>query len=135
MNIANNILEKIGGTPLVRINKLNPGGAEVVVKVESFNPGGSVKDRIAFAMIDAAEKAGGGNLGISSTNSPHLYQSTSGVEVVFSLLYDCNRVESECLWITEVTYLPPVAFDIIIELAYPLQPPVFAPPARVVTIW
>ena len=58
MSIANTILEKIGGTPLVRINKLNQGGAEVVVKVESFNPGGSVKDRIAFAMIEAAEKAG-----------------------------------------------------------------------------
>ena len=58
MSIANNILEKIGGTPLVKINKLNQGGAEVVVKVESFNPGGSVKDRIAFAMIEAAEKAG-----------------------------------------------------------------------------
>ena len=58
MNIANNILEKIGGTPLVRINKLNEGGAEVIVKVESFNPGGSVKDRIAFAMIQAAEEAG-----------------------------------------------------------------------------
>ncbi len=58
MSIANTILEKIGGTPLVRINKLNQGGAEVVVKVESFNPGGSVKDRIAFAMIEAAEQAG-----------------------------------------------------------------------------
>ena len=58
MSIANTILDKIGHTPLVRINKLNKGGAEVVVKVESFNPGGSVKDRIAFAMIDAAEKAG-----------------------------------------------------------------------------
>ena len=58
MSIANNILERIGGTPLVRINKLNQGGAEVVAKVESFNPGGSVKDRIAFAMIEAAEKAG-----------------------------------------------------------------------------
>ena len=58
MNIANNILEKIGGTPLVRINKLNAGGAEVLVKVESFNPGGSVKDRIAFAMIRAAEESG-----------------------------------------------------------------------------
>ena len=58
MSIANTILDKIGGTPLVRINKLNPGGAEVVVKVESFNPGRSVKDRIAFAMIEAAEQAG-----------------------------------------------------------------------------
>jgi len=58
MSIAKNILEKIGGTPLVRIGKLNRGGAEVVAKVEFFNPGGSVKDRIAFAMIEAAEKAG-----------------------------------------------------------------------------
>ena len=58
MSIANTILDKIGGTPLVKINKLNAGGAEVVVKVESFNPGGSVKDRIAFAMIEAAEQAG-----------------------------------------------------------------------------
>jgi len=58
MSIANTILDKIGGTPLVRINKLNEGGAEVIVKVESFNPGGSVKDRIAFAMIQAAEEAG-----------------------------------------------------------------------------
>ena len=58
MSIAGNILEKIGGTPLVRINKLNEGGAEVVAKVEFFNPGGSVKDRIAFAMIEAAEKDG-----------------------------------------------------------------------------
>ena len=58
MSIANTILDRIGGTPLVKINKLNQGGAEVVVKVESFNPGGSVKDRIAFAMIEAAEKSG-----------------------------------------------------------------------------
>ena len=58
MSIANNILEKIGSTPLVRIAKLNQGSAEVVAKVEFFNPGGSVKDRIAFAMIEAAEKAG-----------------------------------------------------------------------------
>ena len=58
MSIANNILEKIGGTPLVRINKLNSGAADVVVKVEYFNPGGSVKDHIAFAMIEAAEQSG-----------------------------------------------------------------------------
>ena len=58
MSIAKNILEKIGGTPLVEIGKLNRGGAEVVAKVEFFNPGGSVKDRIAFAMIEAAEQAG-----------------------------------------------------------------------------
>lgn len=58
MNISNTILEQIGETPLVRINKINPGKAEIVAKVESFNPGGSVKDRIAFGMIEAAERSG-----------------------------------------------------------------------------
>ncbi len=56
--ILNTILDRIGGTPLVRINQLNRGGAEVLVKVESGNPGCSVKDRIALAMVEAAEKSG-----------------------------------------------------------------------------
>ena len=56
--IANSILETIGNTPLVRISKLNQGGAEVLAKVESFNPGSSVKDRAALAMIEAAEHSG-----------------------------------------------------------------------------
>ncbi len=56
--IYNNILDKIGSTPLVRINKLNEGGAEVLVKVEYFNPGGSVKDRVGLAMIEKAEQEG-----------------------------------------------------------------------------
>jgi len=57
-HIAATILEEIGNTPLVRINKLNTGKAEILVKVESFNPGSSVKDRIALGMVEAAEKAG-----------------------------------------------------------------------------
>ena len=57
-NIHKNITELVGNTPLVRINRLNKGAAEVVVKVEYFNPGSSVKDRIALAMVEAAEKAG-----------------------------------------------------------------------------
>ena len=58
-NTAKNILEKVGGTPLVEISgKLNKGGAKVLAKVEFFNPGGSVKDRIALAMVEAAEKTG-----------------------------------------------------------------------------
>ena len=57
--IAGNILERVGGTPLVEIsNRLNKGGARVLAKVEYFNPGGSVKDRIALAMFEAAEKDG-----------------------------------------------------------------------------
>ena len=58
MAILDSILERVGNTPLVRINRLNRGGAEVDVKVEYFNPGSSVKDRIALGMIEAAEKQG-----------------------------------------------------------------------------
>jgi cysteine synthase A len=52
------ITDLIGNTPLVKINKLNEGGATVYAKLESFNPLHSVKDRIALAMIEAAEKEG-----------------------------------------------------------------------------
>jgi len=57
--ICNNILETIGHTPLVRLNRLpGHGNAEVLVKLESFNPMRSVKDRIGFSMLDAAEREG-----------------------------------------------------------------------------
>lgn len=59
MKIANNVTELIGNTPLVRLNRLSAGlGATVVCKLEYFNPGHSVKDRIAAAMIEAAEREG-----------------------------------------------------------------------------
>src|SRR5436309_3549029 len=57
--IFNDITETIGGTPLVRLNRVIPaGGAMVLAKCEFFNPLASVKDRIGVAMIEAAEKAG-----------------------------------------------------------------------------
>ncbi|MBQ3642664.1 pyridoxal-phosphate dependent enzyme, partial [bacterium] len=52
-----NITETIGNTPLVRVNKLS-NSKNLYAKVEFFNPAGSVKDRIALAMIEAAEKKG-----------------------------------------------------------------------------
>jgi cysteine synthase len=55
---ANNILETIGNTPHVRINKLYPSNIEVWSKLERANPGGSIKDRIALSMIEDAEKKG-----------------------------------------------------------------------------
>ena len=54
---ASNILETIGNTPHIRVNRLF-GGAEVWIKSERSNPGGSIKDRIALSMIEAAEKSG-----------------------------------------------------------------------------
>ena len=53
-----NILETIGRTPVVRLNKLAPEGINIYVKVESFNPMGSVKDRLALNIIEQAEKDG-----------------------------------------------------------------------------
>ncbi|MFN7169982.1 MAG: sulfur carrier protein ThiS, partial [Candidatus Omnitrophota bacterium] len=57
--IAKNILELIGQTPVVRLNKIvEPNSAEILAKMENFNPGGSVKDRICLSMIEDAEKKG-----------------------------------------------------------------------------
>lgn len=57
-NIANNVTETVGRTPLVRINRMAEEGATVLAKLEYFNPGSSVKDRIGVAIVDAAEKSG-----------------------------------------------------------------------------
>jgi cysteine synthase A len=57
--IAGSVLDLVGNTPIVRLRRVvKPGGAAVVAKVESVNPGGSVKDRIAVAMVEDAERRG-----------------------------------------------------------------------------
>src|SRR5262247_3795098 len=57
--LAHSVLDLVGATPMVRLNRLpKPGGAIVLAKMESLNPGGSVKDRIARAMIEDAERRG-----------------------------------------------------------------------------
>ena len=58
MTIKTSILDTIGDTPVIRINNLAPEGVEIYVKLEAANPGGSVKDRLARAIIEAAEKDG-----------------------------------------------------------------------------
>ena len=52
-----NILETVGNTPVVRINRLAPADVNLYVKIEAFNPLGSVKDRLALGVIEAAEKS------------------------------------------------------------------------------
>ncbi len=59
MPIYNSVLETVGRTPLIKLNRVTEGlDATIAVKAEFFNPLGSVKDRIGLAMIEAAEKAG-----------------------------------------------------------------------------
>jgi len=59
MRVANSLIDLIGETPLVRLNRIaTPEGVEILVKLESMNPGGSSKDRPALTMIDAAERDG-----------------------------------------------------------------------------
>ncbi len=76
MNIANNITELVGNTPLVRLNKIPQAEgcvAEIVVKLEGMNPSASVKDRIGVNMIEAAEQAG-----LISPDRTTLVEPTSG---------------------------------------------------------
>lgn len=59
MRVANNVLELIGQTPVVKLNALtNPGEADIFVKLENFNPAGSIKDRPGLYMIEKAERVG-----------------------------------------------------------------------------
>ena len=61
MRIANSLIDLIGETPLVQLNRIAvPNGVEILVKLESMNPGGSSKDRPALTMIDAAERLSAG---------------------------------------------------------------------------
>ncbi|KKT72262.1 MAG: Cysteine synthase, partial [Candidatus Moranbacteria bacterium GW2011_GWF1_44_4] len=69
----NNILELIGNTPVVRINRLNPNpNVNIFAKLEGQNPGGSIKDRIALKMIEEAEKSE------KLTKSKTIIEATSG---------------------------------------------------------
>jgi S-sulfo-L-cysteine synthase (O-acetyl-L-serine-dependent) len=69
----NNILELIGHTPIVRINKLNPNkNVSIFAKLEGNNPGGSIKDRIALKMLEVAEKTG------KLTRDKTIIEATSG---------------------------------------------------------
>ena len=59
MNIKNNILETIGNTPLIKLNKITQGfPCQVLAKVDYFNQGNSIKDRMALKMVEVAEQEG-----------------------------------------------------------------------------
>lgn len=71
--IFNSITDLIGGTPLVKLNRTNTTGAEILAKLEFFNPAGSVKDRIGLSMIEDAEQRG-----IISPEETVIVEPTSG---------------------------------------------------------
>ncbi len=83
MRIAESVTDLIGNTPLVRINRLTNGlGATVLAKLEYFNPGHSVKDRIAAAMIEAAEQAGKIKPGVTTLVEPTSGNTGIGLAMV-----------------------------------------------------
>ena len=102
----NNILETIGNTPHVRINRLYPEDYEVWVKVEKTNPGGSIKDRIARSMIEDAEKQGllkpgsviieptSGNTGIGLA----LVAAVKGYRLILTMPESMTTNAGRCFW-------------------------------------
>ncbi len=104
--IYENILEKIGNTPLVRLNKITKGvKATILAKLEYLNPGGSVKDRIGLAMIEVAERTGlikpgytiveptSGNTGIGLA----LAAVTKGYKIIFTVPDKMSREKIDLL--------------------------------------
>jgi cystathionine beta-synthase len=118
MNYKNNILELIGNTPLVKLNKVNRGLKPLILaKIESLNPGGSVKDRIGRAMIDRAERNGdlkpggtiveatSGNTGIGLA----LTCAIRGYRSVFVMTDKCSQ--------EKVRYLKALGADVVVAPA------------------
>ena len=91
MKLHNNILELVGNTPIVKLNKLpTENGAKVYMKLESFNPGGSVKDRAALNMIVQAEKEGKLIPGVSTVIEPTSGNTGIGLAMVCAVKgYPC----------------------------------------------
>ena len=91
MKLHNNILELVGNTPIVKLNKLpDETGADVYMKLESFNPGGSVKDRAALNMILQAEREGKLIPGVSTVIEPTSGNTGIGLAMVCAVKgYPC----------------------------------------------
>jgi len=115
MNVSNSILDLVGNTPLVRLQKLNAGiDATILLKMESANPGGSVKDRIGIAMIEAAEQDGlikPGDLLIEPTSG----NTGIGLALAARLKgYQCLFVMTDKASSERVRYLKAMGADVLI---------------------
>lgn len=115
MNFKNNILENIGNTPLVKLNKINRGlKPQIFAKLESANPGGSVKDRIGLSMIEDAErsgklKPGGTVIEATSGNTGIGLALACAVKGYKSIFVVTDKVSSE-----KINYLKALGGDVIV---------------------
>ncbi len=115
MRVYNSVLELIGRTPLVRLQRITNGiAATVLAKLESQNPGGSVKDRIGLQMIEAAEKAGRlqpGSIIVEPTSG------NTGIGLALAAIlkgYRCLFVMTEKASIERRRYLQALGADIVL---------------------
>ncbi len=115
MNYKNNILEAIGNTPLIKLNKLNKGlKPKIFAKLESANPGGSVKDRIGLSMLEEAErsgkiKPGGTVIEATSGNTGIGLALACAVKGYKSIFVVTDKVSSE-----KINYLKALGGDVIV---------------------
>lgn len=115
MEFKNSILETIGNTPLIKLNRITKGlKPQIFAKLESSNPGGSVKDRIGYAMIEAAEKAGdlkpGGTIiEATSGNTGIGLALTAAVKGYRSIFVVTDKVSSE-----KINYLRAFGGEVIV---------------------
>ncbi len=115
MEYKNSILETIGNTPLIKLNRITKGlKPQIFAKLESSNPGGSVKDRIGYAMIEAAEKAGelkpGGTIiEATSGNTGIGLALTAAVKGYKSIFVVTDKVSSE-----KINYLRAFGGEVIV---------------------
>lgn len=115
MDYKNNILELIGHTPLVKLNKLTHGlKPQIFAKLESANPGGSVKDRIGIAMIEDAEKKGkikpGGILVEATSGNTGIGLAIAGAIKGYKTIF----VVTDKVSIEKVNYLKALGADVIV---------------------
>ena len=115
MNYKNNILEAVGNTPLIKLNKINKGlKPQIFAKLESANPGGSVKDRIGIAMLDEAEKngsikPGGTIIEATSGNTGIGLALAAAVKGYKSIFVVTDKVSTE-----KINYLKALGGDVIV---------------------
>ncbi len=125
MEYKNSIIDQVGNTPLIKINKINRGlKPQIFAKLESANPGGSVKDRIGIAMITAAEangelKPGGTIIEATSGNTGIGLALTAAVKDYKSIFVVTDKVSSE-----KINYLKAFGGEVIVvsNMAEPDDP-------------